>query len=71
MVHQAQFMENRKNIPIKETYNTNPKNPYAKTKLKSEEIVKKFLRIKLILLFLGFLLFMDLLEDQTCLYINY
>ena len=34
----------QKKFPIKETYKTNPKNPYAKTKLKSEEIVKKIFK---------------------------
>lgn len=37
----------QKKFPIKETYNTNPKNPYAKTKLKSEEIVKKVFKNKI------------------------
>ena len=34
----------QKKFPIKENFNLNPKNPYAKTKLRSEKIVLKFFR---------------------------
>lgn len=37
----------QKKFPIRETCKTNPKNPYAKTKLESEEIVKKFIKNKI------------------------